>query len=50
MRKFFLKINPESEVINSCYAYNLEDAIEYFSVIKDMTNDALVKIFVVTEK
>lgn len=50
MVKFLLKINPESEVINSCYAYDIETAIEYFAVIKDMSNEALLKIFYVSKE
>ena len=48
MKKFNL-INRSGEIINSVDAYDFEDALEYFVIIKGLEILQLLKIFSVVE-
>lgn len=44
MKKYCLKLK-DGEIFNTTTAYNLEEAIEYFSKIKVLTNEKLLKLY-----
>jgi hypothetical protein len=48
MKKFSL-IDCSGEIINSVDAYDFEDALEYFAIIKGLEILQLLKIFSVVE-
>jgi len=48
MKKFSL-IDRSGETINTVDAYDFEDALEYFAIIKDLEILQLLKIFEVVE-
>lgn len=50
MKTFYLKSKLSKEVINKTVCQSLELAIDYFSKVKDMEKDDLLRIFVVTDK
>jgi hypothetical protein len=46
MKKYCLK-TKDGEIFNTTTAYYLEEAIEYFSKIKVLSNDKLLKLYTV---
>jgi len=50
MKTFYLKIWNSNEVINKGDFRTLIDAIGYFSIIKNLSEEKLLEIFKVTDK
>jgi fatty acid-binding protein DegV len=49
MKTFYLRIKNTKEVLIKTSCYSIEDAIEYFSKVKQLPKKDLVSIFLITE-
>ena len=49
MRTFYLRIKKSKEVLIKTSCYSIEEAIDYFSKIKQLPKKDLVSIFLITE-
>ncbi len=49
MRKFYLK-TKNGEIINSGVFKSVDDAVEYFAIIKKLDEKTILDIFLVTDK
>ena len=47
MKKFYLK-TKNGEVINSIEAFDIDDAIRFFAVVKNISEQNLLEIYVVS--
>jgi hypothetical protein len=50
MKTYSLKTKETKETIRKVECISLEDAIDFFSKIKQLTKEVLLKIFIVTDK
>jgi hypothetical protein len=50
MKTYSLKTKETKETIRKVECASLEDAIDFFSKIKQLTKEVLLKIFIVTDK
>lgn len=50
MKVFFLRDKKTGEVLNRTIAQNLEEAIDYFSIVKHLTTKDIINIFDVVEE
>lgn len=49
MRTYYLKSKSSKETINKSNFESLDIAIEYFSKVKNLKSDELLKIYIVTD-
>jgi hypothetical protein len=49
MKTFYLRIKDTKEVLIKTSCYNIEEAVDYFSKVKQLPKKDLVSIFLITE-
>ena len=49
MKTFYLRIKNTKEVLIKTSCYSIEDAVDYFSKVKQLSKKDLVSIFLITE-